>query len=138
MPNTTTYTVLLDTAQKIGGGSGDFLIPPGKTSSGLRFNCPSDFVQGTNLSKPILLFRAHAIGRSFLHVHVNVNPVSQTTSNASFTCRFTGDHDLMMSLHEALNGADFNPGEENLIHFSLKADFGELWISDVILWYMRS
>ena len=121
------------------------LIAGGDQSEFFRFNLPNDFVEGTNRAKPLLVFRCTAHSDSRVQVFVNPDLPDNGTSSG-----FPQDTDYSFAvdggrtnLHmEALNGLDFNDGQENTIVIRIAGDsftsHGDLTIGDVVLHYQRS
>lgn len=124
MPTVADYKVLND---------GSFTLEQGETRKLGSFDLPSNFVRGTNRAKPILAYRAKALGSDdgALAPQARLRVSVQNGLHTLETVFLEGNG--LSGQWEAFSGNFLNDIILNDVTFSL--ELGRVWISDVILWY---
>ena len=128
MTTLTDFLTLQDGAKRINGSP---------NAINIGFNLPEDFVQGTNLAKPVLQFKIFVHQPTKLEVWVNGFPNVQLDESLK-------EHHYLRTLHEFIDGSKFKPGKRNEIKFILMdtSIFDDTMndvrsISDILLIYQR-
>jgi len=122
----TDYIVLSD---------GSFELDGHLDSKVFEFDLPNDFVQGTNLAKPILAYIINPLSGEVTH-QAGFNDLQMLQSQSEV--RFTHDARVERSLWEAVNGNKLNPGQRNTCYFMTVGAGSRARFRDVILWFQRS
>ncbi len=122
MPSVTDYTVLRD---------GTFDLTEGQEFELPGWQQPSNFVAGTNLARPLIMYKARPLPNSPFSPFAKIN-VRHKFANISFdTVTLRGD--TVHTLYEAIQGNQIG-GIVNTV-FEFRCLQGKVRISDVVLWY---
>ncbi|MBE9156142.1 hypothetical protein IQ265_04740 [Nodosilinea sp. LEGE 06152] len=101
-----------------------------------KFELPNNFVKGTLLAKPILTYKVLPLSTSVKYI-IALNDLQgdENIPSSKVVESRTLDQKVYRSLHEAVDGNKFIPGEslENLIDF--RVVLGSAMFSDVVLWF---
>ncbi|MDX8352759.1 hypothetical protein [Cognatiyoonia sp. IB215182] len=124
MPTVADYIVLNDRS---------FTLIEGESREIGPFDLPSNFVRGTSRAKPILAYRAKALGSAdgALAPQARLRVSIQNGLHPLETVFLEGDG--LSGQWEAFSGNFLNDVVLNDVTFTL--EMGRIWISDVILWY---
>ncbi len=124
MPTVADYIVLTDNS---------FTLLEGESRELGPFDLPSNFVRGTNRAKPILAYRARALGSEdgALAPQARLRVSVQNGLHTLETVFLEGDS--FAGQWEPFSGNFLNDIVLNNVTFSL--ELGRIWISDVVLWY---
>lgn len=124
MPRISDYHVVSDTAVKLSKQSG---APDDRTYT---FQLNKDFSRSSSL---VLVWRSHAQNARNLKYQVTVGNTNVWQVPGSLF-----DGEALMTLHEAVSGSAFRPGnQEQTITFQVTGGQGTVHISDIVLYFQR-
>ena len=127
MPTVADYAVLTDASFEL-----TEFIELGSSQGRLDFQRPDNFVEGTNLAKPVLIYQVRPGPEARYEVHIN-HPFGADLPNPN---RVHEAADIgggrWRTMYEPVNGTLFEPG---LNSFKFHVTRGEARFADVILMY---
>lgn len=126
MATLTDYLVLHD---------GTFTLEGHLNAKVLTFDLPADFVQGTNLAKPILAYKISPDSDE-MTLQAGFNDPQRLQSNSEF--HITLDSRTHRGLWEAADGSKLQPDQQNTCYFMTINGGSKVHVSDVILWFQRN